>query len=67
MSALATLPDLDRAVVVLRYWEDRSVGETALALDLTESAVKNRALRSLRALRTTLGDLADPAVRGTLR
>jgi RNA polymerase sigma factor (sigma-70 family) len=56
MAALRTLPPLDRAVVVLRYWEDRSVDETARALHLSPAAVKNRSLRALARLRTTLTD-----------
>jgi RNA polymerase sigma-70 factor (sigma-E family) len=56
MSALAGLAPVDRAVVVLRYWEDRTVAETASQLDLTEAAVKNRSLRSLRSLRAALAE-----------
>ena len=37
MEALGRLPPTDRAVVVLRYWEDRSVAETATELGLTDS------------------------------
>ena len=58
MAALRTLPPLDRAVVVLRYWEDRSVEQTAHALNLSSAAVKNRAMRALARLRTTLTDPA---------
>ena len=54
MAALRTLPPLDRAVVVLRYWEDRSVEETGHALHLSPAAVKNRSLRALARLRLTL-------------
>ncbi len=43
LDALATLPPLDRAVVVLRYWEDRSVADTAVDLGLSEAAVRTRA------------------------
>lgn len=60
LAALRTLAPLDRAVVVLRYWEDRSVQETAQALDLSAAAVKNRSLRALAALRTELGDAREP-------
>ena len=58
LSALAALAPVDRAVVVLRFWEDRSVAETALHLHLTEAAVKNRSHRALRSLR---GLLAEPS------
>lgn len=60
LAALRTLAPLDRAVVVLRYWEDRSVEETAHALHLSSSAVKNRSLRALAALRTQLDDVREP-------
>lgn len=54
MTALAQLSVTDRAVVVLRFWEDRSVAQTARDLGLTEAGVKNRSLRALRTLRTLL-------------
>jgi RNA polymerase sigma-70 factor (sigma-E family) len=54
LDALRALNDLDRAVVVLRFWEDRSVAQTAGLLGLTEAAVKNRCLRALKALRVRL-------------
>ena len=54
MTALAQLSVTDRAVVVLRFWEDRSVAQTAQDLGLTEAAVKNRSLRALRELRLLL-------------
>lgn len=60
LDALRTLPPLDRAVVVLRYWEGHSVEETARLLRLTAPAVKNRAHRALAALRTQLADLHAP-------
>ena len=55
----------DRAVVVLRYWEDRTVAETAALLGLSEAAVKNRSLRALRRLGADLSVLDDPL--GSLR
>ena len=65
MAALRTLPPLDRAVVVLRYWEDYSVVDTARLLDLSEAAVKNRSLRALRALRGQLAEPPDPVSVGS--
>lgn len=55
LAALTTLPPLDRAVVVLRYWEDRSVADTARDLGLTETAVRTRSRRALQRLRPLLG------------
>jgi RNA polymerase sigma-70 factor (sigma-E family) len=60
MGALGELTPVDRAVVVLRFWEDRSVAQTAADLGLTEAAVKNRSLRALRTLRARL---AEPTAR----
>ncbi|MDI2130806.1 SigE family RNA polymerase sigma factor [Yinghuangia seranimata] len=56
LDGLARLSQRDRAVLVLRYWEDRSVSEAAQALGLTESAVRIQSLRALRRLRAQLGD-----------
>jgi RNA polymerase sigma-70 factor (sigma-E family) len=63
MTVLARLAPLDRAVVVLRFWEDRSVAQTATDLDLSEAAVKNRSLRALRTLRE---HLAEPTHNGSI-
>jgi DNA-directed RNA polymerase specialized sigma24 family protein len=56
LTGLAKLRAANRAVLVLRYWEDMSVAETAAELHLTEGAVRNRAMRALTALRDVLGD-----------
>ncbi|MFD7655304.1 SigE family RNA polymerase sigma factor [Actinosynnema sp. NPDC059797] len=53
--ALAALPPGQRAVVVLRYWEDLSVTETARLLGRTEGTVKSQAAKGLAALRALLG------------
>ncbi|MFF0292327.1 SigE family RNA polymerase sigma factor [Kitasatospora sp. NPDC004615] len=63
LQALAELPQQDRAVLVLRYWEDLGVEEAATALRLTPSAVRSRASRALSRLRTRLGGQFDELVR----
>ncbi|MFD9127651.1 SigE family RNA polymerase sigma factor [Kitasatospora sp. NPDC059571] len=57
--ALRQLPVQDRAVLVLRYWEDRSVEETAAALRLPPSTVRTRSSRARARLRVVLGDSLD--------
>ncbi|WP_405692806.1 SigE family RNA polymerase sigma factor [Streptomyces sp. NBC_01185] len=56
LDALRGLPPKDRAVIVLRYWEDRSVVETADALHVSSAAVRTRSTRALARLRDQLGD-----------
>lgn len=55
--ALARLPRQQRAVLVLRYWEDLPEAEVASLLGCSAGAVKTHAHRGLRALRGSLGDL----------
>lgn len=57
LGALAQLPPRDRAVLVLRYWEDRSVEETAAELHVSAGAVRSQSLRALGRLRAALGPL----------
>ncbi len=57
--ALAGLAPTDRAVLVMRYLEDRSVNEVAGELGVSEGAVRNRSMRALDRLRPLL----DPAIR----
>jgi hypothetical protein len=40
LEALKKLPPRTRAVVVLRYWEDMSVEQTAAILDISQGSVK---------------------------
>jgi RNA polymerase sigma factor (sigma-70 family) len=46
LDALRKLPAKDRAVVVLRYWEDWSVTETADVLNVSSAAVRTRSTRA---------------------
>ncbi|MEU4803173.1 SigE family RNA polymerase sigma factor [Actinosynnema sp. NPDC023587] len=51
LEALAKVPPRQRAVLVLRYWEDLSVEDTARALRCSTGTVKSQAARGLRTLR----------------
>ncbi|WP_405012715.1 SigE family RNA polymerase sigma factor [Kitasatospora sp. NBC_01539] len=64
LGALGRLSPRDRAVLVLRYWEDVSVEETAELLRSSPGAVRTRTSRALTRLRALLGsDLHDLAPR----
>jgi RNA polymerase sigma-70 factor (sigma-E family) len=56
LDGLAHLDRIDRAVLVLRYWEDHDVQTTAELLQITPGAVRARCFRALRRLRLILGD-----------
>ncbi|TQS47121.1 SigE family RNA polymerase sigma factor [Cryptosporangium phraense] len=51
MAALATLPRQQRAVLVLRFYEDRDDGEIAALLGCTAATVRSHASRGLARLR----------------
>lgn len=53
-AALAQLPPRQRAAIVLRYWEDLSLEQTAEALGCSVGNVKSQSSRGLARLRTLL-------------
>jgi RNA polymerase sigma-70 factor (sigma-E family) len=52
--ALAKMPPRQRAVVVLRFWEDVDVSQTAELLGCSEGTVKSQSARGLARLRELL-------------
>ncbi|MGK5678259.1 SigE family RNA polymerase sigma factor [Actinoplanes sp. URMC 104] len=61
LDALGRIPPRDRAIVVLRYWEDLSVEAVAEILDLPTGTVTSQSARALARLRHLLGQPAGPA------
>jgi RNA polymerase sigma-70 factor (sigma-E family) len=59
LGALGQLPPRQRAVLVLRYFDDMSEGETAQILGCSLGTVKSHAARALARLRATATTYAD--------
>ncbi|MCR1781149.1 SigE family RNA polymerase sigma factor [Nocardioides carbamazepini] len=59
LAILAQLPPRQRAVVVLRYYDDLSVEETADLLGITSGTVKSQTSAALDNLRRLLGEGVD--------
>jgi RNA polymerase sigma-70 factor (sigma-E family) len=59
VQALGRLPAGQRQVIVLRYFEDLPVAETAELLRISPGTVKSYTARALASLREVLGDDAD--------
>ncbi|MEV4244344.1 SigE family RNA polymerase sigma factor [Streptosporangium canum] len=55
MDALRALPPRQRAVVVLRYWEDLGETQTAEILGCSAGTVKSQASKALTKLRSAIG------------
>jgi RNA polymerase sigma factor (sigma-70 family) len=62
LAALAHVPPRQRACLVLRFFDDFSVAETAAALDCSEGTVKSQTARGLDTLRRLLGDAVPTLV-----
>jgi RNA polymerase sigma-70 factor (ECF subfamily) len=58
--ALSGLPKLQRRALVLRFFADLSVRETAHVMRCPENTVKTYTRRGLQALRAQLGDIDAP-------
>ncbi|HEX4812234.1 MAG TPA: SigE family RNA polymerase sigma factor [Nonomuraea sp.] len=65
MDALATLGPRQRTAIVLRFWEDRSVEDTARVMGNESSTVRSQTVRALNTLRTVLEPEDAPAGRGS--
>lgn len=56
LDALGQLSPRDRAIVVLRYWEDHSIQTVAELLTLSPGVVKVQSMRALARLRVLLAE-----------
>ena len=54
--ALDSLPESDRAIVIMKFFEDKKLEEIAEILDENLSTIKSRLYRSMKKLRIRLAD-----------
>ena len=59
LQALASVPPGQRAVLVLRYWEDLSIEDTAAVLGCAPGTVKSQAAKGLQTLRELLTERSE--------
>ncbi|WP_141999787.1 SigE family RNA polymerase sigma factor [Amycolatopsis cihanbeyliensis] len=62
--ALRTLPPRQRAVIVLRYYEELSEAEIAESLGVSQGTVKSQASKAIASLRTKLQAEEEPPAAG---
>ncbi|MGI5490916.1 SigE family RNA polymerase sigma factor [Microtetraspora malaysiensis] len=62
MDTLRALPPRQRAVIVLRYWEDLSEAQTAEILGCSAGTVKSQASKALARLRKAMGGRSSEGV-----
>jgi RNA polymerase sigma factor (sigma-70 family) len=55
-TAIATLPDRQRAAIVLRFYLDRSEQQTAHAMGCSVTAARSLVFRAMKTLRARIGD-----------
>lgn len=64
LESLSRLPRRQRLAVVLRYWEDLSVEQTAQIMNCSPGTVKSQTARGLQTLRGLLGEPIPTQVEG---
>ncbi|MCW2781668.1 MAG: polymerase, sigma-24 subunit, subfamily [Marmoricola sp.] len=67
LAALAELQPLDRAVLVLRFFDDLPVDQVAGLLEVSQGAVRNRTMRALARIREVLGSDFEELTQGGTR
>lgn len=60
LRAVESLGQPDASIILQRYYYDRSYNEIAWSLKMAPAAVRMRASRALKRLKTLLGDAFDP-------
>lgn len=66
-TAMATLAPRQRATIVLRYWLDLSIEQTAAEMGCSTGTVKSQTAKALMVLRRSLGEADQRAVSGAER